>query len=121
MITLDEKIVGIWFMNPMPGQDWMAAVNEIEPEAKYKLTYRFRYYKDDKAFDSEDKKNWYEGEVTGTRSYVIAAMRHVAQTLAEKSGEAGPVYEVLNDGDVQKFRRTLGDMPFVFMRAEGKI
>lgn len=119
MITFDEKIVGVWFLNHLPMQDWMAAVQEIEPDSKYKLTYRFRYYKDDKVFDSEDKKNWYEGEVTGTRSYVIASMRHVAETLREAGNTGNKLYEVLNDGDLAKFHRTFRDMPFVFMRAGG--
>jgi hypothetical protein len=118
MIEMDEKLVGIWFLATIPNsQDWMAGVRELEPDQKYKLTYRFRYYKDDKAFDSEDKRNWYEGTVTGTRAYVIASLRSVAKKLAEMSTE--PLYEVLNEHGLDQFMRDFQDQPFVYMKIMG--
>jgi hypothetical protein len=60
MITVDEHTVAIWYLQTTSTQDWTAALRELEPEAKYELTYRFRYYKDDKAFESEDEKHWYK-------------------------------------------------------------
>jgi hypothetical protein len=121
MITMDEKIVGVWFVSTVPNkQDWMAGVRELEPDAKYELTYRFRYYKDDKVFDSEDKKNWYRAMLTGrTRSYVIASTREVARTLAEVNGQK--MFELLNeDRDAERFHREFMKMPFAFMRMEEK-
>ena len=116
MIEITDKIVAIWYLQTLPTQDWMAAVSEIEPDSKYELVYRFRYYKDDKAFDSEDKKNWYSGTLTGTRSYVLAAMREVAGTM--ESVAKGKLYELVNeDGDVSKLMRKFQDLPFVYMRA----
>jgi hypothetical protein len=49
------------------------------------LVNRFRYYKDDKHFDSADETNWYQGVLTGTRSYLIASLRLMAQELRDKS------------------------------------
>lgn len=115
MMTLDEKIVGIWYLTTIFNhQDWMAAVREIEPNQKYELKYRFRYYKDNKQFDSEDKKNWYEGTFTGTRSYVIAAIRFTAKELEKRAD--GDLYELLNEHGLDQFMREFEKMPFVFMR-----
>ena len=115
MIKFDNKIVAIWYLVTIQNhQDWMAAIREIEPEQKYELTYRFRYYKDDKAFDSDDKRNWYEGICTGTRSYVTAAIRATAKALEETAD--GDLYELLNDHGYDQFIREFQDMPFVFMR-----
>lgn len=119
MIEMDDKIVAIWFLSTTPEQDWMAAVRVIEEDRKYELVYRFRYYKDDKVFDSDDKKNWYKGEITATRSYVIAALRLVGQTMASAHGNQ--LYELLNeDGDIGKFMREFEKMPFAFVRMEPK-
>jgi hypothetical protein len=119
MMTMDEKIVGVWYLNTIQNhQDWMAAVREIEPDEKYELTYRFRYYKDDKAFDSEDKKNWYSATCTGTKSYVIASIRFVAKQLEQKA-DGQPLYELINDHGYDRFIREFQDMPFVYMRVEG--
>lgn len=115
-MILDEKIVGVWFLATMETQDWMASVREIEPDTKYELVWRFRYYNDDKVFDSEDRKSWYQGTVSGTRSYVIAAIRKTAEMIATISPY--PLYEVLNDKGIDDFMRRFQDMPFVTVRIE---
>jgi hypothetical protein len=74
MIVIDEKLVGMWQVG-LPKSDWLAGVREIVPEEKYELVYRFRYYKDEKVFESQDTKNWYKAEVTGSRHYVISSIR----------------------------------------------
>jgi hypothetical protein len=119
VILFDEKIVAVWFLALDNKRDWMAAVREIEPDAKYELVYRFRYYVDDKTFDSEDKKNWYKGEITGTRNYVLLSMRSVAEMLKAGTSD-GPLYEVVNDKGLADFLRRFQDMPFAFVRREGK-
>ena len=112
MIQFDDKIVGAWFISTIPDrQDWLAAIREIEPDAKYELTYRFRYYEDDKFWDSKDKKNWYKGTLSGTRTYVVAIFRLVVKNLAERA--TGPSYEVMNDKGYPDFIKRFQDQPFV--------
>lgn len=119
MIEFDENIVAIWYLVTIQNhQDWMAAISEVEPDNKYMLRYRFRYYKDDKVFDSDDKRNWYEGTCTGTRNYVIATIRFIAQQLEQKAD--GELYEVINDHGYDQFMREFQQQPFVFMRMEKK-
>lgn len=123
-IELSDKTVAIWFLAVTPTTDWMAHIEELEPEASYKLTYRFRHYKDDNHFDSADEKNWYSGTCAGTRAFCIASIRAVGQTMAsvraaEVAVHLGPLYEILNDtGDTQDFMRRLMDAPFAYARQE---
>jgi hypothetical protein len=119
VIRFDEKIVALWFVATIPDeQDWMAAIRELVPDEKYELVYRFRYYKDDKAFDSEDKRSWYRAELTGTRNYVLLTFRNLAERLHLAS--SGPLYEVLNDKGMDDFLRRFQDMPFVHARMLSK-
>lgn len=119
MIRFDEKIVGVWFTSTIPAkQDWLAAIREIEPDVKYELTYRFRYYEDDKFFDSKDKKNWYQGTISGTRNYVVLTFRQVAKALADKA--EGSSYEVMNDKGYDDFMRRFNDQPFVVAKMLSK-
>ena len=85
MIEFDEKIVGVWYLVTTEAQDWLAAIRELEPDAKYELTYRFRYYKDHKIFDSDDTKNWYHGTLSGSRNYVVLNMRRIARELESRA------------------------------------
>jgi hypothetical protein len=115
VIELDEKIVAIWYLQITNTQDWMAAIREIEPEEKFELTYRFRYYKDDKAFESKDKKNWYKGTIGGSRAFVIGSLREIAKVLAATSS-GGELYELINDKGAEDFLHRLQDMPFAYVR-----
>jgi hypothetical protein len=116
-IQLDDKVVGVWFLKTTEKQDWMACLREVIPDDKYELTYRFRYYEDDKAFESEDRKSWYRAEVPGTRNYCIFALRSTGGSL-EAASENGRLYEILNHGDYKAFIKELFDAPFVFVRQE---
>jgi hypothetical protein len=119
VIEFDEKIVGVWFLATIPDhQDWLAAIRELEPDAKYEMTYRFRYYTDGPDPFNDDKKNWYKGTLSGTRNYVILSFRSVAETM--KSLSPAPLYEVMNNGDYEDFMRRFNQMPFVFARMMGK-
>lgn len=60
MIDLSPEtyIYGIWFCG-MEGTDWMACLSK-KIDGPWEFTYRHRYYADDKAFDSDDRKSWYK-------------------------------------------------------------
>ncbi|HEV8189491.1 MAG TPA: hypothetical protein VGP83_17180 [Pyrinomonadaceae bacterium] len=121
MILFDEKIVGAWFVVLAEDVDWLAGLREITPDSDYEMTYRFRYYKDEKPFDSTDEKSWYELKAKGTRAYMIASVRLIVQELIARSKLPKPYsFELLNDGDLHAFMRKWQDAPFVFARMEGK-
>lgn len=59
MIDLSPNtyIYGIWFCYG-DDTDWMACLSK-KLDGPWTFQYRHRYYADDKAFDSEDRKSWY--------------------------------------------------------------
>jgi hypothetical protein len=118
-LALDDKIVGVWFLATGPGVDWMASVREIQPDERYQLSYRFRYHKDDKPFDSDDEKHWYKAEIRATRQYVILGIRSTGKQL-EAMGAESPLYEYLNDKGFDEFWERFQNAPFVFVRQEKK-
>lgn len=118
MITLDAQVVGIWFLTISPTSDWMLCLRELEADVRYEIIYRFRYYKDDKVFETEDKKSWYRATGEGTRAFSIAAMRMMAAEMARVA--SGPSYEIMNDKGIEDFMRRFMDMPFAYFRMESK-
>jgi hypothetical protein len=118
VIKVDEKIVGLWYVS-LPGQDWLAGVRELIPNEKYELVYRFRYYKDDKVFESDDRKSWYAGELSGTRHFIVAGLRSLSRGIAEMGATDSTHHELLNEsGDLAEFQRRLQDAPYMYARME---
>lgn len=118
MIKLDEHVVGVWFSKISSTSDWMLCLRELEPDVRYEIVYRFRYYKSDKVFDSDDEKSWFRATCAGTRAYSIASIRAMSAALTVIAD--GPLYEVLNDKGIEDFMRRFQDMPFVYVRQESK-
>jgi hypothetical protein len=118
MITFDEKIVGVWFMQTTPKQDWMAGVSEVVPDKVYELSYRFRYYDGDQSKDSfndGDTKNWYSATICGTREKAIAGVRFVARKMEGLA--VGKLYEYINHGDFEDFTARFMKAPFVHTKS----
>lgn len=83
-------IHGIWFVCNK-SMDWMACVwrDPKMHDGKWVLTYRHRYYVDTKAFDSADRKSWYEflcshDDVAGVQQDVDAMADLIRQTMPGK-------------------------------------
>jgi hypothetical protein len=58
-----------WFVDDGGTKDWMACLwRDLAPGSKWHMTYRFRYYQDDKALDSADEKSWMEMEGPAEKS-----------------------------------------------------
>jgi hypothetical protein len=55
-IQVDENTLWVGYTETKGG-NWIGAINKC-PEG-FDLTYRFRYYEDDKTFESKDRKSWY--------------------------------------------------------------
>jgi hypothetical protein len=119
MMKFDKKTVGVWFLVTTEKQDWLATLSEVEPNAKYELTYRFRYYSPESVdpWDGKDRKSWYSGVVNGTREAAITGLREVGNALV-LFGAIGHLDEVLNEGDFEDFIRRFRARPWVFSREE---
>lgn len=110
-ITLTERTVGIWYVS-MDGQDWMAHV--AEEDETFELTYRHRYYVDDKNFDSEDKKNWYSGSISKpetTEDDIISVMDKMCKMMSDR--QDGVPYRIIKgDKSLDEFVEEFTSMPF---------
>lgn len=118
-ILCDENTVCMWFMKLDEGSDWMGALREVEQDKEYQMVYRHRYYEDDKFFESKDRKSWYWVKCMGTRSYVLAAMRHVVDEMKKVATDSGPVFELLNEHGIEEFMRKLMEAPFAVVKMIG--
>jgi len=114
-IEFSDKTIGIWAVDLMNGSDFLGGV--WRDGDNYVMEYRFRYYVDDKTFDSEDKKNWYSAEIPTDRASeddVVGAMREVVKMMWKGSG--GQRYELLmGSGGVEQMMAELKKWPMISM------
>ncbi len=75
--------------------DWLATLYRDEGERDFHCHYRFRYYVDDRAHDSDDKKSAYGVKFTGkTEAEAMAIMGLLAENIAAGPGRRGPRAEI---------------------------
>jgi hypothetical protein len=118
-IIFDEKIVGLWnfpITIPIVG-DYLAGIRELVSDEKYELTFRLRYFKDDKVFESKDEKHWYQGTLSGTRNFVVGSFREAVKMLAAMQQAEEQITEVLNEKrDLRDFMKRVERLPFMYLR-----
>lgn len=115
-IRLDEKTIGIWYIKLSPGSDYLASMRD-DGDGKMRLDYRFRYYKDANAFDSEDEKSWYTGTTKSTREEALESIRRIISVMETISGNRGAEL-LIENGDVQKFLVELRKQPWAHTKTE---
>jgi hypothetical protein len=110
----DVWVHGIWFVG-WDGCDWMACIRKAN--GKWRLDYRFRYHKDDKAFDSKDEKSWYSAEPkdgNGEKGLedLIAGVHEVSKAIADSQNTEVDFLLLDCKGDDPKIIFELGDRPW---------
>lgn len=112
MITLTpENAVGVWYLQIDSSTDVMGAITE-QGKDYFHFDYRFRYYADEKVWNSNDRKNWYHLELREKpKEYLIDIVRHMFELL--ESEAVGKLYEILNNTDTADFERRLKSAPFM--------
>lgn len=100
----DDYIVGIWFLE---FHDKNILYNmKRNKEGKYIADIRFRYFKDDKIFNSSDKKSSYNisPDKDLTEKEVINDARKIFKEIIKEEKNKKYFYdELLIQGDVKKF------------------
>jgi len=92
----------IFFVGDYATQDLMGAVWK-DTKGRIILKYRFRYYKDDKLWDSEDKKNWYEFRTTEDRvEEIIGITKNIVDLSHIRFDKKGICDWVVVNGDPEK-------------------
>jgi hypothetical protein len=117
MIEFSEKTRMVWYQDMPGGNNWMGAI-EAEEGGTFKIIYRFRYRKDEKAFDSIDERNWYTGRAN---DYGRAAdlVRHMLQLSAELPGGFEKPYIIeRGTGTLKQFMEEFLKLPFVHAKVE---
>jgi hypothetical protein len=120
-MVMDDTILGVWFCALPDNQDYMATLNR-KIGGGFKLTYRFRYYRDSRAFGSDDTKHWYN--VTIDRylpEEAIAIVSGITATLTEAAGPKAERWEILRGTlTLDEFMDKFMKLPFVHVR-EGDV
>ncbi len=97
--------------------DWMCTLYRLKGEIAFRASMRFRYYLDDKAHDSKDKKSGYmlgfkEGQ---DESACLAIIADLTKDLVAASGET--LYKlVLRSDDPAFILKRLSEEEWVSMR-----
>lgn len=111
-IEVTERTIGIWYLIlDGGGSDWMAGM--WREDDGIHLSYRFRYYRDDK-FDetSEDKKNWYSMVTGETAQKSIMAVRDLIKAMQNEL-DAGRSWEILKgERSIEEFMEEFSSMPW---------
>src|SRR5271156_245175 len=87
-IELDDKtyIVGFWFAEMTTGHSNLTCFYKDDKDAELKGITRIRLKKDDKIFNSEDEKKWYDMKMTNpdyplTEEEIIKRMAGAQKTF----------------------------------------
>ncbi len=93
----DERyFAAMWFCTPsIGGVDWHGALYK-DNCGPWEFRYRFRYYADDKAHDSEDIKNWYTASFRGSEEekHVMKLIEQMTDMVSRQFGGA-PVHKII--------------------------
>jgi hypothetical protein len=118
-IEITEGTIGIWYTElPNNEGNWMAGAKR-DPDGTYDVTYRFRYYRDEKTFESSDERRWEGFKIDSKKSDAVtritSSLRFVQQHLGGNS------YEVLRGtGSIKQFMEEFEKLPFVHVRRMSK-
>jgi len=115
-MELTENTVGIWYVQVSKESDWLMTVNE--DDETYNMTYRWRYYEDDKNFDSEDRKSWYSATTLKdkiSKEKLIANMREAVELILNFPGSEKSWELLMEDHDIKAFMKKFEALPFVHM------
>ena len=114
MLNLDKTvwIYGIWSVAG-DKKDWLGQLyRDIDNPNGWEFLYRFRYHKDDKAFDSDDVKNWYKMKRNGTLESVLETIADVLATIEREFGSQAHFTSLECAGDDPKVFFELGAAPW---------
>lgn len=116
--TEKTYIEAVWFV-AWTDSDFMGCVYRDGPGEPWRAGYRFRYYRDDKAFGSDDVKNTYrinvpEPQPPDARDTLCTAFDVMTQLMADTS--KGRRYKTRVCGGLSRFERLATKMPWMHVK-----
>ena len=111
------EVLAIWYAALGTRGDWLCMIAKMKDDPdRWTMRYRFRWYKDRKAFDSDDVKNWYVAKTEHSASEALATMDMVANFIAAPYGAT--VDRIFVQGDARKALELLSKRPWAHVRRE---
>ena len=113
-MVIDESIVGLWYLE-MSNGNLGGGIWRIPDARGFIMRWRFRYYLDDKTFDSNDKKNFYSLE-SNDLNKLLFSFRYIIKMGEETFNTKA--YEFLRgeNESVDDFAARYLKAPFIHMR-----
>ena len=104
----------------IPGQDVLAMVYKDTPEGEWRGTIRFRYYRDDKVFDSKDEKSVYEltAPKDADPERLVQGMVQAVTQATVAVGQEPKVQVLPINGGVKELLATLKAQPWAHWQTE---
>lgn len=115
-LTVTEATVGMWSVDLLIA-NWLAELARGE-NGKHVLTYRTRFYRDQKIFDSADQRTFHQAELSGTEQEVLRKVRVIFDELRNATPPHHGWELIRGARSVEEFLAVLGDMPDMHMRWE---
>ena len=83
----DTQVAALWFADGKT-MNFMAAITRQPGEPLWRMQCRFRHYRDSRAFNSNDERTWYEGEVKPDMPVEVAVRNFdtIVQLLCTAAG-----------------------------------
>lgn len=112
MIELTGDTRALWYVE-LPGGNWTATLAKAEGEDQAKIQFRFRWFKDAKVWDSDDKRSFYTATTGGDIEKAVANTRRTIAAM--KLIGAGQSWELLRGTaeSMEEFSERLLALPFV--------
>lgn len=115
-LTVTEATVGMWSVDLLIA-NWLAELARAE-NGKHVLTYRIRFYRDEKIFDSADQRTFHQTELSGTEQEVLRKVRVIFDELCNATPTHHGWELIRGARSVEEFLAVLGGMPGMHMRKE---
>jgi hypothetical protein len=118
----DDFIVAFWFLGN-GARDWLAVI--FRRADTLHLRYRFRYYEDEEAFNSKDRKSCYAAEAPlAQEPRLIATVDFIVSQLQAQGFTEGPAPlcdRLMVMGNQEKFLSQAAGRPWCHLRKAGAV
>ncbi len=93
MLVFDDALEAVWFVQ-FEGGDWLGGL--MRRETGFELRFRWRYYRDEKAFNSSDIKNEYRWLIPRDLEKALTDVAFVVRTIV--MAKRGRPYQCIREG-----------------------
>lgn len=107
-----------WFVS-CDTKDWLACLwREDAPGSEWHLQYRFRYYRDDEVFDSEDEKSHYSATAPATLSeeFIVRNVDEIVALTRMQFRATDVCKIVVKSSDTSHVIDTIAKQPWMHLR-----